>query len=126
MRGHVLGTIALLFVVCSSAHGVQPPYDQDGSPVQARSFMSPSDAVAGGAAIGSETTLRIAGDRSTGQQEVRRSIGRLLRPGATSILDVTRSPRPAGQHARFPASSSLIQAGLPAWSTATPPPTFQR
>lgn len=127
MLDRVLGTIALLlFVVCADAHAVQPACDRAAVRVAGQSLISAGDAVPAGALIGTETSLRLCADRGTGQTDARRPIGRVQRRSATPARTAVRSRPAVRQHARFSSSSSLRQAGLPAWFTTTPPPTLQR
>jgi hypothetical protein len=127
MLDRVLGTIALLLLmVCANAHAMQPECDPAAAPVAAQSLIPAGDAVPDGALIGSETSLRLCVDRGTGQTDARKTVGRVQRLRATSAFAAVSARRSVHQHARFPSSSSLRQAGLPAWFTTTPPPPLQR
>ena len=127
MLDRVPGTIVLLLlVVCADAHAMQPGCDPAAAPVAGQSLVPAADAVPDGALIGSETSLRLFVDRGTGQTAARRTVGRVQRLSATSSFTAVFARRFTRQHARFPSSSSLRQAGLPAWFTTTPPPPLQR
>jgi hypothetical protein len=127
MLDRVLGTIALLLLmVCADAHAMQPACDPASAPVAGQSLVPAADVVPDGALIRSETSLRLGVDRGTGQTDARRTVGRVQRLGATSALTAVSARRSVHQHVRFPSSSSLRQAGLPAWFTTTPPPLLQR
>jgi hypothetical protein len=127
MLDRVLGTIALLLLmVCADAHAMQPACDPAAAPVAGQSLVPAADVVPDGALIRSETSLRLGVDRGTGQTDARRTVGRVQRLGAISALTAVPARRSVHQHVRFPSSSSLRQAGLPAWFTTTPPPLLQR
>lgn len=127
MLDRVPGTIALLLlVVCADAHAMEAGCDPAAAPVAAQALVPAGDAVPDGALIGSETLLRLFVDRGNGQTDARRTAGRVQRLSTTSAFPAVSPRRSARQHARFPSSSSLRQAGLPAWFTTTPPPPLQR